>query len=78
MITLPLAVFIESVHQRLKTVFRTIYYLPTVTASVAVALVWGVIYNPTFGLLNLAVLKETADVPLAINVALQQIQQSSY
>jgi ABC-type sugar transport system permease subunit len=53
-ITLPLAVLIESVHARLKTVFRTIYYLPTVTAAVAVALVWGVIYNPTFGLLNLA------------------------
>jgi ABC-type sugar transport system permease subunit len=47
-------VLIESVHARLKTVFRTIYYLPTVTAAVAVALVWGVIYNPTFGLLNLA------------------------
>jgi len=53
-ITLPLAVLIESIHARLKTVFRTIYYLPTVTAAVAVALVWGVIYNPTFGLLNLA------------------------
>jgi len=33
--------------------FRTIYFLPTVTSLVAVSLVWGVIYNPTFGLLNL-------------------------
>jgi len=53
-ITLPLAVLIESVHERLKTVFRTIYFLPAVTSLVAVSLVWGVIYNPTFGLLNLA------------------------
>jgi|YNPNPStandDraft_1061719.scaffolds.fasta_scaffold26704_2 multiple sugar transport system permease protein/raffinose/stachyose/melibiose transport system permease protein len=52
-ITLPLAVLIESVSERLKTVFRTIYFLPTVTSLVAVSLVWGVIYNPTFGLLNL-------------------------
>lgn len=53
-ITLPLAVLIETVRERLKTAFRTIYFLPTVTSLVAVSLVWGVIYNPTFGLLNLA------------------------
>lgn len=53
-ITLPLAVLIESVHQRLKVVFRTIYFLPTVTSLVAVAIIWGAVYNPTFGLLNLA------------------------
>lgn len=53
-VTLPLAVFIEAVHARLKVIFRTIYFLPTVTSLVAVSLVWGVIYNPTFGLLNLA------------------------
>ncbi|NOZ27068.1 MAG: sugar ABC transporter permease [Chloroflexi bacterium] len=52
-ITLPLAVLIESVRERFKTIFRTIYFLPTVTSLVAVSLVWGVIYNPTFGLLNL-------------------------
>lgn len=52
-ITLPLAVLIESVHERLKVIFRTIYFLPTVTSMVAVALVWAAIYNPTFGLLNL-------------------------
>jgi ABC-type sugar transport system permease subunit len=53
-ITLPLAILIESVTERFKTIFRTIYFLPTVTSLVAVSLVWGVIYNPTFGLLNLA------------------------
>ncbi len=52
-VTLPLAAFIESVHQKTKTFFRTIYFLPTVTSAVAVSLVWGAIYNPTFGLLNM-------------------------
>lgn len=53
-ITLPLAVLIDTVHDRVKSVFRTIYFLPTVTSLVAVSLIWGVIYNPTFGLANLA------------------------
>jgi ABC-type sugar transport system permease subunit len=53
LVTLPLAVLIETIHARLKVVFRTIYFLPVVTSAVAVSLVWGVIYNPTFGLLNL-------------------------
>lgn len=52
-ITLPLAVLIESVHERLKVVFRTIYFLPTVTSLVAVSLIWNSIYDPTYGLLNL-------------------------
>ncbi len=52
-VTLPLAVLIESIANRAKTFFRTIYFLPTVTSAVAVSLVWGVIYNPTFGLLNM-------------------------
>lgn len=54
LVTLPLAVLIESVSYKVKSFFRTIYFLPTVTSAVAVSLVWGVIYNPTFGLLNLA------------------------
>jgi ABC-type sugar transport system permease subunit len=52
-VTLPLAVLIESISDKVKSIFRTIYFLPTITSAVAVALVWGVIYNPTFGLLNL-------------------------
>lgn len=51
-ITLPLAAAIESVHERLKAVFRFIYFLPTVTASVGVALIWEYIYHPQRGLLN--------------------------
>lgn len=51
-ITLPLAVIIESVHDRLKGLFRAIYFLPTVSSSVAVAVMWGYIYHPQQGLLN--------------------------
>ena len=32
--------------------WRTAYYLPSVTAGVAVALMWSWVFEPTFGLLN--------------------------
>lgn len=32
--------------------FRTAYFMPVVTSVVAVAAIWRVIYNPTFGLAN--------------------------
>ncbi len=34
--------------------FRTLYYLPTVTAGVAVSILWLWIFNPEFGLVNYA------------------------
>ncbi len=34
------------------TVFRTIYFLPSICSGVAVALLWRWIYNPEYGLLN--------------------------
>lgn len=52
-ITIPLAVAIEAVHQHLKTAFRFIYFLPTLTASVGVAIMWGYLYHPQQGLLNM-------------------------
>jgi len=51
-ITISLAVAIEAVHQRLKTAFRFIYFLPTLTASVGVAIMWGYLYHPQQGLFN--------------------------
>lgn len=51
-ITLPLAALIESVRGQTKNAFRAVYFLPAVTASVGVALVWGYIYSPQQGLLN--------------------------
>jgi multiple sugar transport system permease protein len=34
------------------TLFRTLYYLPSVIAGVAVALLWQWIFNPNYGLIN--------------------------
>jgi multiple sugar transport system permease protein len=51
-ITLPLAALIEAVPGRVKNAFRAVYFLPAVTASVGVALMWGYIYQPQEGLLN--------------------------
>ncbi len=51
-ITLPLASLIESAHGRLKVIFRTIFFLPVVTSSVGVAIMWGYILHPQRGLLN--------------------------
>lgn len=35
-----------------KSLYRTLYYLPTITPMVAVAFVWKFMYDPRFGLLN--------------------------
>ena len=34
------------------TLFRTVYFMPQVLSAVVVAIVWGWIYNPIFGILN--------------------------
>jgi ABC-type sugar transport system permease subunit len=52
LITLPLAAMIESVHERIKPIFRTIFFLPVLAPSVGVAIMWGYIYHPQRGLLN--------------------------
>jgi ABC-type sugar transport system permease subunit len=52
LITLPLAVMVESVSDRIKGMFRFIYFLPTVSAAVAVALMWAYVFHPQQGLLN--------------------------
>jgi ABC-type sugar transport system permease subunit len=51
-ITLPLAAMIESVHQRVKPVFRTVFFLPVLASSVGVAIIWGFVLHPQNGLLN--------------------------
>lgn len=52
LITIPLAVLIESARPFLRSFFRTIYFLPVVTSSVGVAVMWGYIFNTQYGLLN--------------------------
>jgi ABC-type sugar transport system permease subunit len=59
LITLPLAFLIESVHARVKGLFRTIFFLPVLAPSVGVAIMWGFIFHPQRGLLN-AILGEFA------------------
>ncbi|MCB0024480.1 MAG: sugar ABC transporter permease, partial [Caldilinea sp.] len=51
-ITLPLAVLVESVHNRVKGVVRAIYFMPTISSAVAVAIMWGYVFHPQQGLLN--------------------------
>jgi ABC-type sugar transport system permease subunit len=51
-ITLPLAILVESAHDRLKGFFRAIYFMPVISSAVAVSLMWGFIYHPQQGLLN--------------------------
>jgi len=52
-ITLPLAVVLESVSKRFKNVFRAIYFLPTISSSVALVIIWAYMYAPGWGLLSL-------------------------
>jgi ABC-type sugar transport system permease subunit len=63
-ITLPLAALIEAVRGRLKIAFRAIYFLPVVTASVGVALMWRYLYDPQQGLLN-AIIRLVGGTPVA-------------
>jgi ABC-type sugar transport system permease subunit len=51
-VTLPLAVLLESVNARFKTLFRAIYFLPTVSSSVALVIIWSYMYAPGWGLLS--------------------------
>jgi multiple sugar transport system permease protein len=49
---MALAYAIHSRLTRAKTLFRTLFYLPTVTPLVAVAYVWRLMYNHQFGAVN--------------------------
>jgi ABC-type sugar transport system permease subunit len=61
-ITLPLAILVESTHDRLKGFFRAIYFMPVISSAVAVSLMWGFIYHPQQGLLN-ALIKSVGLTP---------------
>jgi len=49
---LILAALLAGERIRGRTVFQTIYFLPRLLSMVVVSIVWGWIYNPSFGLLN--------------------------
>jgi len=63
-ITLPLAALIESIGSRIKTAFRAIYFLPVITSSVGVAMMWGWLYDPQRGLFN-AIIRTLGGTPVA-------------
>ena len=48
-----------ALNQRLKglALFRTVFFLPTISSGVAIALLWTWLYNPNFGLVNQAIEK---------------------
>lgn len=50
--SLTIALLINLGTSRIFKVFRVVYYLPSVTNVVAVAVVWSYLYNPTLGLFN--------------------------
>jgi ABC-type sugar transport system permease subunit len=63
-ITLPLAALIESIGKRFKAVIRTIYFLPVLTSSVGVALIWMNLYDPQAGWIN-AIIRWFGGQPVA-------------
>lgn len=58
-LSLLLAVWVDSVKIRfMKYLFRTIYFLPTITAIVAISVVWKWLYaGGTYGLINFVLVK---------------------
>jgi multiple sugar transport system permease protein len=63
-ITLPLAWLLESIGTRFKALYRTIYFLPVLTSSVGVALVWMSMYDAKAGWIN-AIIKAFGGAPVA-------------
>jgi multiple sugar transport system permease protein len=51
-VSLGAALLVNAKAVRLRTFFRTAYFLPFVTTLVAVAIVWRYLYHPEYGLLN--------------------------
>ncbi len=64
LITLPLAALLESIGELVKPIFRTVYFLPVLTASVGVAMMWSYLYDPQQGLFN-AVIRMFGGKPIA-------------
>jgi multiple sugar transport system permease protein len=52
-ITLPLAVMVDRIRNRqANSIFRTVFFIPVITSSVGVAVMWNYIFNPQRGILN--------------------------
>ena len=62
LITLPLAVMIESVARKLRPLLRTVFFMPVLASAVAVAVIWQYVLNPQYGLVNGLISKVTGHV----------------
>jgi len=51
-VSLSIALVINFGKSRIFKIFRAVFYMPSVTNVVAVAVVWTYLYNPQFGLFN--------------------------
>ena len=51
-LALGLALAIEATSVRLRSIFRMVYFLPVVTSTIATALIWNWLYQPSLGLFN--------------------------
>lgn len=51
-VSLAVAVGLSQSQSRFYRALRSFYFLPAITAIVAIALIWGYLYNSQFGLLN--------------------------
>ena len=52
---LLVAYLLDPLSPALQTFFKSAFYLPAVTSSVIISLIWLWIFNPSFGLLNAAI-----------------------
>jgi multiple sugar transport system permease protein len=53
-VSLLMALLLNSKLTRFRSLFQTIYFAPVVTTLVAVAIIWRYLYHPKYGLLNQA------------------------
>jgi ABC-type sugar transport system permease subunit len=53
LLTLPLAVLVDRVRQKhMGSLLRTVFFIPVITSSVGVGVMWNYIFNPQRGILN--------------------------
>ena len=64
MLSIPLSmagslILALALNQKLKgiVIYRTLYFLPTICSGVAIYMLWKLIYNPDFGMLNAMITK---------------------
>jgi raffinose/stachyose/melibiose transport system permease protein len=51
-VTIGLVLAVLLVHRRARLFYATVFFLPATVAPIMAAIIWGWIYNPTFGALN--------------------------